>query len=111
LVKVCAFNACAGQARRRTERAMILTWICFYDVIIAVVAIAAGIAAAHFELIAPFSGFQLMLAGLAFAALGLVCGLIAVPMTLFSAKRRPARGRALISTFVCVGLLVPIIRG
>jgi len=88
---------------------MILTWICFYDVIIAVVAIAAGIAAAHFELIAPFSGFQLMLAGLAFAALGLVCGLIAVPMTLFSAKRRPARGRALISTFVCVGLLVPII--
>ena len=88
---------------------MILAWICFYDAIIAVIAIAAGIAAAHFELIAPFSGFQLMLAGLAFAALGVVSGLIAVPLTIFSAKRRPARGRALISTFVCVALLVPII--
>jgi uncharacterized protein (DUF1499 family) len=88
---------------------MILAWICFYDAIIAVIAIATGIAAAHFELIAPFSGFQLMLAGLAFAALGLVCGLIAVPMTLFSAKRRSARGRALMGTFVCVALVVPII--
>ncbi len=88
---------------------MILAWICFYDAIIAVIAIAAGIAAAHFELIAPYSGFEIMLAGLAFAALGVVAGLIAVPMTLFSAKRRPARGRALISTFVCVALLIPII--
>jgi uncharacterized protein (DUF1499 family) len=91
------------------ERAMILAWICFYDAAIAVVAIAAGMIGAHFRLIPPFSGFQMMLVGLAFAALGLVFGLIALPMTIFSAKRRPARGRALIGTVFSVVILTPIV--
>lgn len=88
---------------------MILAWLCFYDAMIAAAAIAAGIACAHFGLIAPFSGFQLMLIGLAFAALGLISGLIALPMTYFSAKRRPALGRAVIGTVVALAILTPIV--
>jgi uncharacterized protein (DUF1499 family) len=88
---------------------MILAWVCYYDALLAVALVAAGIVAAHFELTAPFTGFQMMLAGLAFAALGLLCGLIAVPMTIFSAKRRPARGRALMGAIACIALLIPIV--
>lgn len=88
---------------------MILAWVCYYDALFAVALVAAGIVAAHFELIAPFYGFQMMVAGLAFAALGFVASLVATPMTVFSAKRRPARGRALIGAFICVAILVPII--
>ena len=88
---------------------MILAWVCYYDALIAVGLVAAGIVAAHFELIAPFYGFQMMIAGLAFAALGLICALFAVPLTAFSAKRQAARGRALTGAVLAVALLVPVI--
>ena len=69
---------------------MILAWLCYYDSLIALAVIAAGIISAHYRLTAPFFGFQLMLIGLIFAALALLCGLIALPMTFFSEKRRGA---------------------
>jgi uncharacterized protein (DUF1499 family) len=91
------------------ETAMILAWVCFYDAWLAIVVIAAGMICAHFRLVPPFAGFQLMLAGLVFAALGLITGLIALPMTIFSAKRRPARGRALMGTVFSLLILIPIV--
>ncbi len=88
---------------------MVLAWVCYYDALLAVGLVAAGIVAAHFELIAPFYGFQMMIAGLAFAALGLVCALFAVPITAFSAKRKAARGRALVGAVLALAILVPVV--
>ena len=88
---------------------MILAWVCYYDALLAVGLVASGIAAAHFELLAPFSGFQMMLAGLAFAALGLIGALFAVPITAFSAKRKAARGRALTGAVLALAVLIPVI--
>jgi uncharacterized protein (DUF1499 family) len=87
---------------------MILAWLCFYDAIIAALTVGAGIAGAHFGLIAPFSGFQMMMVGLGFAAMGLITGLIALPMTIFSPKMRPAMSRAVTGTIIVIALLTPV---
>ena len=49
---------------------MILAWLCYYDALIALAAVAAGIVSAHYGLTTPFFGFQLMLIGLVFARSG-----------------------------------------
>jgi len=87
---------------------MILAWLCFYDGIIAIAVVAAGIVSAHFELTAPFFGFQLLLIGLVFAVLALLSGLIALPMTYFSPKRRAALGRAVIGLVLALVIILPI---
>ena len=73
---------------------MILAWLCYYDGLIAIAAVAAGIISAHYGMTAPFFGFQLMLIGLVFAVLALLSGLIAFPMTYFSPRRRAGLSRA-----------------
>jgi len=88
---------------------MILAWLCFYDALIAIAAIAAGIVSAHYGITTPFFGFQLLLIGLVIAVLGLICGLIALPMTYFSAKRRAALSRAVVGTIVTLVIIAPIL--
>jgi uncharacterized protein (DUF1499 family) len=88
---------------------MILAWLCYYDSLIALAVIAAGIISAHYRLTAPFFGFQLMLIGLIFAALALLCGLIALPMTFFSEKRRGALSRAALGFLLALVIVTPIL--
>jgi uncharacterized protein (DUF1499 family) len=88
---------------------MILAWLCYYDALIALAAVGAGIVSAHYQLTTPFFGFQLMLIGLVFAALALLCGLIALPMTYFSPKRRGALGRAALGFLLAVVIIMPIV--
>ncbi len=87
---------------------MILAWLCYYDALIALAAVMAGIGCAHFGLTRPFFGFQLMLVGLAFAALSILCGLIAMPLTYFSPKRRVAFGRSVLGFVLALAILTPI---
>lgn len=88
---------------------MILAWLCFYDALVAIAAIAAGMVSAHFGITTPFFGFQLLLIGFVVAVLGLICGLIALPMTYFSAKRRPALSRAVAGTLISLVIIAPIL--
>lgn len=87
---------------------MILAWLCYYDGLIAIAAAAAGIISAHYELTAPFFGFQLMIIGLVFAALALLSGLIALPLTYFSPKRRAGLTRAQIGLVLALIVILPI---
>ncbi len=88
---------------------MILAWLCYYDALIALAAILAGMVSAHYGLTTPFFGFQLLLIGLVFAALSLLCGLIALPMTYFSPKRRAALGRAALGFVLALVIIIPIL--
>jgi uncharacterized protein (DUF1499 family) len=88
---------------------MILAWLCYYDALIALAATAAGIISAHYRLTTPFFGFQLMLVGLVFAVLALLCGLVALPMTFFSAKRRGALSRAALGFLLALVIVMPIL--
>jgi uncharacterized protein (DUF1499 family) len=97
-----------GEGRRRTDAAMILAWLCYYDGLIAIAAVAAGIISAHWELTAPFFGFQLVLIGLVFAVLALLSGMIALPMTYFSPQRRAGLSRARIGVILALMIFLPL---
>jgi len=88
---------------------MILAWLCYYDALIAVAAVAAGIVSAHYRMTTPFFGFQLMLIGLVFALLAALSGLIALPMTFFSPKRRGALNRAAVGFLLALLIIMPIV--
>jgi uncharacterized protein (DUF1499 family) len=88
---------------------MILAWLCYYDGLIAIAAVAAGIISAHWELTAPFFGFQLLMIGLVFAALAVLSGIIALPMTYFSLRRRSGLSRAVIGMMLALLIILPII--
>lgn len=87
---------------------MILAWLCYYDALIAVAAVAAGLVSAHYGLSTPFFGFQLVLIGLVFALFSALSGLIALPMTYFSAKRRGALNRAALGFLLALVVIMPI---
>jgi len=93
----------------RTEAAMTLAWLCYYDALIALASVAAGIVSAHYRLSTPFFGFQLMLIGLVFAVLAVLSGLIALPMTYFSPKRRGALSRAALGFLLALAIIMPIV--
>jgi hypothetical protein len=84
---------------------MILAWLCFFDGFVALAVIAAGIVGAHWGLAAPALGFQIFIIGLLNAAFGLLLGLIAVPMTMFSPARRASRAPALIGGLLSLVLI------
>ena len=58
---------------------------------------------------APFFGFQLMLIGLVFAVLALLSGVIALPMTYFSPRRRGGLSRAQIGLVLALIVIFPIV--
>ncbi len=87
---------------------MTFAWLAFYDAILAIAMIGAGMVGAHFSLIAPFMGFQLFALGFLLSILGLAVGLIATFQT-----RKPqlaaGRNRAVMATVVCAVIALPLI--
>jgi uncharacterized protein (DUF1499 family) len=87
---------------------MTLVWLAFFDALLAIALIAAGMVGAHFYLVAPFVGFGMFILALLLSLLGLVVGLIAIFLT-----RKPqlaaGRNRALAATVVCALILAPVI--
>jgi len=86
---------------------MTFAWLAFFDALLAIALIAAGVIGAHFYLLAPFMGFQLFALGFLLSILGSLVGLLAVFLT---RKPQPAAGRnrALVGAVVCLLIAVPL---
>lgn len=87
---------------------MTFAWLAFFDAILAIAMIGAGLVGAHFRLIAPFMGFQLFALGFLLSILGFLIGLLAIFLT-----RNPqvsaGRNRAVMATLVCAVIALPLI--
>ena len=87
---------------------MTFVWLAFFDALLSIALIAAGIVGAHFYLVEPFVGFGLFGLGVFLSVLGLLVGLLAVFLT-----RKPqlaaGRNRALVATVVCTLIAIPVI--
>jgi uncharacterized protein (DUF1499 family) len=87
---------------------MSFVWLAFYDALMAIAMIAAGMVGAHFYLIPPIMGFGMFGLALLLSFLGLLVGLLAIFLT-----RKPqlaaGRKRALIATVICALILLPVI--
>ena len=78
---------------------MVAAWVGFFDALVAVALVAAGVIGAHFGLAAPFMGFQLFLFGLLFGVLALILGLIGLFRTR-QAQLRNAHSRAVVASYL-----------
>jgi uncharacterized protein (DUF1499 family) len=87
---------------------MTFAWLAFFDALLAIAMIAAGIIGAHFYLVAPFMGFQLFALGFLLSILGSFVGLFAIFMTR-KPQARAGRNRALVGTVVCLVIALPLI--
>lgn len=80
---------------------MIAAWVGFFDSLIAIALVLAGVIGAHFGLTTAFLGFQLFLLGLLFGILALILGIVGLLRT-----RRPqwrsAHGRAAVASYLGV---------
>ncbi len=83
-------------------------WLAFFDALLSVALIAAGIVGAHFYLIAPFMGFQLFAVGFLLSIMGALIGFIAIFMTR-KPQLRAGRNRALVGTAICLLIALPSI--
>jgi uncharacterized protein (DUF1499 family) len=87
---------------------MTFAWLAFFDAILAIAMIGAGLFGAHFRLIAPFMGFQFFALGFLLSILGFIVGLLAIFLT-----RKPqasaGRNRAVLATVVCAVIALPLI--
>jgi uncharacterized protein (DUF1499 family) len=87
---------------------MTFAWLAFFDAILAIAMIGAGMAGAHFSLVAPFMGFQLFALGFLLSILGLAVGLFAIFLTR-KPQQAAGRNRALMATVVCAVIALPLI--
>src|SRR5271167_4101658 len=87
---------------------MTFAWLAFFDALLAMAMIAAGVIGAHFYRVAPFMGFQLFALGFLLSILGSFVGLLAIFLT-----RKPqaaaGRNRALMGTVLCLVIALPLI--
>jgi uncharacterized protein (DUF1499 family) len=86
---------------------MIVAWLAYFDALVAVALVLAGVVAAHFGISTPFFGFELFAAGLLFGALALFLAIIALLTLLFSPSRRSALPRAAVSGVLGLIVIVP----
>lgn len=86
---------------------MTFVWLAFFDALLSIALIAAGIVGAHFYLIEPVVGFGLFGLGIFLSVLGLLVGLLAIFLT-----RKPqlaaGRIRAWLATVVCALIALPM---
>ncbi len=86
---------------------MVLAWLAYFDSLIAIAIVLAGLVAAHYGLTTPFFGFQLFIGGLFFAALALVFSIISLLIMLLSPPRRSALPRAIIGGAFALVVVLP----
>jgi uncharacterized protein (DUF1499 family) len=86
---------------------MVLAWLAFFDSLVAISAVIAGVIAAHFGLTTPFFGFSLVVGGTLFAVLALIFSALALLVMLSSPARRRDRPRAVVGGIIALIVLVP----
>lgn len=87
---------------------MIPAWLAFFDSLMAVALVAAGVVAAHFRYTTPFLGFKLFVLGFMLGILAFVLGVIGIFATR-NPMRAPARPRAVIGTILGLFVMVPVL--
>jgi uncharacterized protein (DUF1499 family) len=87
---------------------MTFAWLAFFDAILAIAMIGAGLVGAHFRLIAPFMGFQFFALGFLLSILGFIVGLLAIFLTR-TPQASAGRNRAVLATVVCAVIALPLI--
>ena len=87
---------------------MAFAWLAFFDALLAIALIAAGIVGAHFYLVAPFMGFQLFALGFLLSILGTFVGVLAIFLTR-KPQARGGRNRAIVGTVICLVIAIPLI--
>jgi uncharacterized protein (DUF1499 family) len=87
---------------------MTFAWLAFYDALIAIAMIAAGMVGAHFHMIPPITGFSMFILALLLSLIGLLAGLLGIFLTR-KPERIAGRNRALVGTVICALILVPVI--
>lgn len=87
---------------------MIVAWLAFFDSLLAVAMIAAGIVGAHYRYVPPFTGFQIFLLGFLMGFVAVLLGLIGIFATR-SPMRAPARPRAVIGTVLGLLVIAPVL--
>ncbi|HLX36399.1 MAG TPA: hypothetical protein VKR29_01315, partial [Candidatus Binataceae bacterium] len=86
---------------------MIVAWLAFFDSLLALAMVAAGIFGAHFHYAAPFTGFQMFLLGFLMGIIAVLLGIIGIFATR-TPMRASARPRAIIGTIIGLLVAVPI---
>jgi uncharacterized protein (DUF1499 family) len=87
---------------------MTFAWLAFFDAILAIAMIGAGMVGAHFHLIPPITGFSMFILALLLSFFGLLLGLLAIYLTR-TPQMAAGRNRALMATVVCALILAPAI--
>jgi uncharacterized protein (DUF1499 family) len=87
---------------------MTFAWLAFYDALIAIAMIGAGMVGAHFHMIPPITGFSMFILALLLSLIGLLAGLLGIFLTR-KPERAAGRNRALVGTVICALILVPVI--
>jgi uncharacterized protein (DUF1499 family) len=87
---------------------MIPAWLAFFDSLLAVALVLAGIVGAHWRFLSPFGGFQLFVLGFFLGIVALVFGLIGIFATR-NPMRAPARPRAVVGTILGLFVVAPVV--
>ncbi len=86
---------------------MIVAWLAFFDGLLAVALLAAGVVGAHWQFMPPILGFSVFLLGTLLGVVALLLGVIGVFATR-NPLRAPARPRAIIGIVLGVLAIAPV---
>lgn len=87
---------------------MIPAWLAFFDSLLAVALVAAGVLGAHFRYTPPFVGFQFFVLGFLLGILAFIIGVIGIFATRNPMRAR-ARPRAVVGTILGLFVMLPIL--
>src|SRR5437879_4944856 len=87
---------------------MIVSWLAFFDGLLALSLLAAGMVGAHYRYVPPFTGFQMFLLGFFLGFVALLLGLIGIFATR-NPIRAPGRPRAVMGTILGLFVIAPVL--
>ncbi len=87
---------------------MIIAWLAFFDSLLAVAMLGAGVIGAHWRMVTPILGFSIFLLGTLVGLIALILGLIGIFATR-SPMRAAARPRAVVGTILGALTILPVV--
>lgn len=87
---------------------MVLAWLAFFDGLLAIALLAAGVVGAHWGIMLPLIGFSTFLLGTLMGLIAVILGVIGIFLTR-SPTRAAGRPRAVIGTVLGVVAILPVL--